>query len=404
MAKTVYITIFVVLYGLLSSCSVRSRPDRDQGQGPLTHEGGTYTTPTELVPLEEVPTFLDDLNFDNMIEAIELQLARYKQKDLSGTIKFGDDTYPLTAAVASLTLMRKQIFRAKECQRNKSSEECLQEFQDAMVKDFAIYRPQKLEGVPQEAFFTGYYTPTLRGAFSPTEEFPYAIYALPEKPELVELPRSEIDFRGGLVGEGYELFFTGDLFELYLLHVEGGGAVRVEDAESGKSTIHYISYAGTNKQRFSFISKYMVSKGYLQEGQTSIQRQRDFFRANPDKREEILSSCEGYIYFKRTETPPLGSDEVPLTDNRSLATDRKRYKFKGLLTFVDSERPIQDEQSGEGVATQPFSRFFLDQDTGGAIRGDARADLYFGRDAYAKFAAENMRGYGQIYFLMARKK
>jgi membrane-bound lytic murein transglycosylase A len=99
---------------------------------------------------------------------------------------------------------------------------------------------------------------------------------------------------------------------------------------------------------------------------------------------------------------------VPLTDNRSIATDSKLYEFKGLLTFVEAKRPvdpnlIRDEESQLDVPYKSYQRFYLDQDTGGAIRGKGRVDLYFGEGDYAEVAAYNTKHTGKLFFLMSKK-
>jgi membrane-bound lytic murein transglycosylase A len=99
----------------------------------------------------------------------------------------------------------------------------------------------------------------------------------------------------------------------------------------------------------------------------------------------------------------LGSDLVPLTDNRSIATDTNYYRFKGLLAFVQAERPVETSlQNNCQLEFRSFSRFYLDQDTGGAIRGKGRVDLYFGENEYAQKAAYNLVRRGDLYFLMLK--
>ena len=149
----------------------------------------------------------------------------------------------------------------------------------------------------------------------------------------------------------------------------------------------------------------MMSKGYISD--SSIAEQRDFLEAHPEKWEEIYSSCPSYVYFKITDHPPYGNDAVPLTDRRSIALDSKLYAFKGMITFVKSRRPQDiwsDNQKAacREVPYKEFSRFFIDQDTGGAIRGKGRADLYFGESNYAKHASALMKERGEIYFLILK--
>ncbi|MCB0349708.1 MAG: MltA domain-containing protein, partial [Bdellovibrionales bacterium] len=199
-----------------------------------------------------------------------------------------------------------------------------------------------------------------------------------------------------------ELFYTNDLFALYLLHIEGGGHVKLQN-RNGRNTSSYISYDGTNGKPWNFISKYMRQQNMISDSSTSSQRK--YLENNPDRQEEIYGSCPSYVYFKKTIDPPFGSDSVPLTDNRSIATDTNYYKFKGLLSYVVTERPAENtnrNSSCRNRSFRPYSRFYLDQDTGGAIRGKARVDLYFGEGEYAEHAAHNIVRRGDLYFFMLK--
>jgi membrane-bound lytic murein transglycosylase A len=184
------------------------------------------------------------------------------------------------------------------------------------------------------------------------------------------------------------------------MHVQGGGHITIESG--GKTTSKYLSYAGTNGLSWNFISKYMMEKNYIQD--PSIIAQRSFLEATPHKEQEIYATCPSYVYFKESDHPPLGSDRVPLTDNRSIATDTRYYRFKGLLSFVKTERPTEaPSRDCEQLEFKSFSRFFLDQDTGGAIRGKGRVDLYFGEGSYAEKTAYNLVRRGDLFFLMLKR-
>ncbi|NJL25431.1 MAG: hypothetical protein HC902_09820 [Calothrix sp. SM1_5_4] len=152
----------------------------------------------------------------------------------------------------------------------------------------------------------------------------------------------------------------------------------------------------------------MKKMGYIANG--SVPAQRKFLSEHPEKHQEIFSQCPSYVYLIATSSPPVGVDSIPLTNGRSIATDRNLYPFKGLLAFVESVRPEEtgnydlDEDDRARIPFRGFSRFFLDQDTGGAIRGKARADIYFGEDEYAFFAAMNLQDSGKLYYLILKLK
>jgi membrane-bound lytic murein transglycosylase A len=168
----------------------------------------------------------------------------------------------------------------------------------------------------------------------------------------------------------------------------------------------FLTYDGDNGQRFEWLSKYMMSKGYISNPSTGAQRK--YLREHPEKQEEIYSQCPSYVFFKMSTIPPQGAEGIPVTAGRTLATDNAFYAFKGLLAFVESERPVDtgtydlEQEDPSKIAYMPFSRFFLDQDTGGAIVGKGRADIYFGLDGYAQYAATYQQQRGNIYFLLLK--
>ncbi len=368
----------------------------------------TYVTPTRLVPVSQWPRLADDLDFEGLGLAVQRQLERYKSKNLSGTIKLGGQVYPLKAVPESLSRFLEisedyQVCMAGGKIKPKSCEDRLNQ---TVQREFNLYAPNLTPDDPRygeekSTLFTAYYTPLLRGRTVPDARYKYGVYRKPSSSSLAGKTRYQIDFQDAFKGKGLQLFYSDNLFDLYLLHVQGGGKVVMEN-KSGKLSSFYISFEGTNGKNFTFISKYMQQKGYISD--LSVESQRTFLETHPQKQAEIFATCPGYIYFKQSAHPPLGNDVVPLTDNRSIATDTKYYSFKGLLAFVAAERPREDQKKNEcGQAEfQSFSRFFLDQDTGGAIRGKARVDLYFGEGPYAEYAAYNTTNRGDLYFLMLK--
>lgn len=364
-----------------------------------------FVTPTERVDAKNWPSLVDDLAFENMDVAIQRQLQRYAQIGLNGSIRLGPDTYPLQRAKKSLLRFQELVEQYRLCEKSKNRD-CQAGFERQLKLEFVMYRPLLQKGDPRfgeknPVLFTGYYTPQLRVSLKPTVKFRYPVYKRPGDEKSRALPRREIDFRNGLKNKNLELFYTDDLFDLYLLHVQGGGRVLYEDAV--KASPKYLSYDGANGLAWTFISTYMKKRGMIPD--VSVVAQREYLSRHPEDHEEIYATCPSYVYFKTTNEAPVGSDSVSLTDNRSIATDTAFYKFKGLLAFVTAERP-EDNQAlntpSPNVDFKRFSRFYLDQDTGGAIKGRGRVDLYFGEGDYAELAAYNLVKRGDLYFLMLK--
>lgn len=355
---------------------------------------------------EETPVLTDDLELKGIELSLERQKAAFKRRRMSGSLTIGGQAYKLSIIEKTLKNFEKEVKRVKKCFENSSRASCWEEFNLRLKERFDFYRPlvkQKdgrapalAPGQKDFAHFTGYYSPTIKGSLTKTKDFPYAIYSKPKSDRERRYTREEIIFENKLEGKGLNLFYIKDLFALYLLHLEGGGRVVIETS-SGPKTF-YLSYQAHNSNKFTFISKYMVKKGMIDD--YSIDSQRKYIAAHPERSREIFTFCPGYIYFTITKTEPLGLEDIPLTENRSLAQDRSIYKRKGMLAFVRTLRPERDAQGVPKMKS--YSRFYVDQDTGSAIKGEARADLYFGYGDQAELSANTMNEKGEIFFLIAK--
>lgn len=379
--------------------------------GPYEYEvdARVYKTPTRQVKEAEYPVFADDYDLRGMQLAILRQLKRFNSKSLVGHIEMGGKSYPLVKVQDSLKVFNGLIEEFNRCVGNNLKERCYQDLNDAIKKQFNVFVPNLVKKDPRFgkenfALFTGYNTYHVEGKLKPEGEFKHAIYSNPHNPKLNK-SRVQIDYQNALAGRGLEQAYVKSLFDIYMMHVQGSGKITV-NADDGSAKDYYLHWDGTNRQRWEFISLYMARKGYLVNG--SIPSQRKFMRENEDKQREIFGQCPSYIYLKRANDVPKGSDATPVTDGRTLAQDNATYPFKGLIAYVQSQRPAEtgsynlEEEKKSNVPFIPFSRFFLDQDTGGAINGKARADIYFGSDEYAMFAAMYQAEVGKVHFLLLK--
>lgn len=354
-------------------------------------------TPTQR--LHQTVEFADDLQFENLDLAVERQIKSFDRIGLKGTIKFGTKVYQKSVLKDSLLLLQTIAQAATECKKSNPEDVCMAQFNTEMNDKFAIYVPV-VNGKRAATKFTSYYSPDLHGSRTPTEKYKRAVYAQPA-PGDDNFTRVAIDYQGALAGKGLELFYVEESFyDLYLLHVQGGGRINVFDAEGNKE-VKYLSYAGKNKQPFQMVYHYMMKQGYIQAGNAGIPAQRKYLEENPQKEEEVFGSCPSYVYFKESDEEPVGLNNIPLTEKRSVAIDSRIYKTMGLINFVKAVKATHSDESGAAVKA-PFSRFFIAQDTGGAIRGAARCDLYAGYGPLAELSAYNTNDMGEQYFLVKK--
>jgi membrane-bound lytic murein transglycosylase A len=269
----------------------------------------------------------------------------------------------------------------------------------------------------ETVLFTGYYQPVIEGSLAPTAEYAYPIYGLPADLIVTErvnfqplqtaekmigrlqgdefvpyYSRREIDELGFLREGGYEIAWVKNPVDLFFLHIQGSGILQLED---GRRLL--IGYAGANGRPYRSIGRLLIDRGKIPQEEMSMQRLRGYLSDHPEEQNEIFSYNESYVFFRFLQEGPLGNIEVPLTAGRSIATDARLFP-KGALAFISTERPVLDAAGGL-AGWQPFSRFVLNQDTGGAIRGPQRVDLYFGTGAEAEGAAGYMNRPGKLYFL-----
>jgi membrane-bound lytic murein transglycosylase A len=361
---------------------------------------------TPTVRVQQSLSFIDDMKFENLELAIDRQLNSYPTQGLDGDIRFGTIVYPKAVLKNSLMLLKELSIEAKKCTETQPESVCLDAFNLAINEKFAIYKPipaKTEDGFKAELTtkYTSYYSPDVTGSRTPTERFNHAIYKKPTDAALANFTRSEIDYHGALAGKGYEVFWVEDsYFDLYLLHVQGGGRINIENAD-GTKEIKYLSYDGKNTHSFKMIYHYLINNGYLKPENASVPNQRKFLQEHPEKEEEVFNSCPSYVYFTESNEEPIGLDDIPLTEGRSLAMDSKVYRTTGIINFVKTKKASHVDDNGQ-VVKVPFSRFFIGQDTGGAIRGNARCDLYFGYGPLAELTAYNMNEMGEQYFLIKK--
>jgi membrane-bound lytic murein transglycosylase A len=269
----------------------------------------------------------------------------------------------------------------------------------------------------QAVLVTGYYQPVIDANLAPTPDYKYPIYGKPVDLVVTEetaqgsdavvvsrigryqdgklIPyysRTEIDHQGALRGRGYEIAWTKDPVDIFFLQIQGSGILRFPDGRRAQ-----IGYAGQNGLPYRSIGRLLIDHGKIPREEMSMQRLRRYLDENPVERDVIMAHNESYVFFRFLDQGPLGSLEVPVTAGRSIATDARLFP-KGALAFIYSERPVLDAAGGL-IGWTPFLRFVLNQDTGGAIRGAQRVDLFFGADAQAAGEAGYMNSPGKLYFV-----
>ncbi|MDH2327877.1 murein transglycosylase A [Cereibacter sp. SYSU M97828] len=243
------------------------------------------------------------------------------------------------------------------------------------------FRPV-LIGTPP-ALFTAYYEPELPGSTTRTDRFAYPVYVLPpEGPP--PIPRA--DMPSALAGRGLEIAWLDDPADLFFLHVQGSGRIRLPDGQ-----VIRLGYAGKNGLEYRSIGRELVRRGIFTVPQATAEAVKDWIRANPEDGAALMNHNPSFIFFRPLDLPtdagPIGSMGRPVIANRSIAVDPDHVAL-GLPVWVERE----------GAAP----RLFVAHDTGSAIKGPQRADIFMGSGPEAGLAASPVADPGRMIVLVPR--
>jgi membrane-bound lytic murein transglycosylase A len=257
--------------------------------------------------------------------------------------------------------------------------------------------PMEIMRLGQDAgFVTGYYEPIIEGSRTKTDVYNVPVYRRPSNlfmrgysqasPDLPNkgpvyrkigrrklvpyYDRAQIE-DGMLAGRGIEIVWLKDQTDLLFAQIQGSARVHLPDGSTVR--INYDSYNG---YPFTAVGRILVERSIFSKEEISMQKIREWMEANPDGAKELRRQNRSYVFFREVQLSDkeeaIGAQGIPLTPGRSIAVDRSLHVY-GTPFFISGELPIESEKS-----RTPFRRLMIAQDTGSAIVGPARADLYFG--------------------------
>ncbi len=245
-----------------------------------------------------------------------------------------------------------------------------------------------------EGFLTGYYEPIVAGSRTRSDEYSVPMYRRP--PDLItEAPpsngvpankgkvwrtengslvpyydRAEID-AGALAGKDLEICWLKDPIDAFFIHIQGSARVRLEDGGTLR-----LNYDGYNGHSYTPVGGVLVRRGQVSREEMSMDRIREWMRANPSEAQALRHENRSFVFFRVAELAAheeaIGGQGIPLTAERSIAIDRALHAY-GTPFWIDAQLPLKEAGSSDS-----FRRLMIAQDTGSAIIGPARADIYFG--------------------------
>jgi len=361
------------------------------------------------VKAEELPFFADDMDYDGLATAIQQSLTYCSRLPDDRRFRFGTIAVEKSRMVRSLELF--QNFIAERPDRDQ-----LNRF---VREHYHVYRSI---GRPpdDDVLFTGYFEPLYPGSLTPLPDYPVPVYGQPEDLVTAKLgdfsdelagkriwgrlegrrmvpyyTRKEIQTNGVLQEKAPVIAWMRDPVDLYFIQVQGSGRIRTPDGQRIS-----ILYADQNGHDADLVGRHLIREGKVPLEEMSMQRIRRYFREHPEDIEPMLHQDPSFVFFRIGTTGPLGSLGVAVTPGRSIATDRRIFP-PGALAYVDTHKPLVSGQRKIGQWA-PLKRFVLNQDTGGAIKGPGRADLFWGSGEYAETAAGHLKHPGDLFFLVLK--
>jgi len=272
-------------------------------------------------------------------------------------------------------------------------------------------------GKPVKGLFTGYYLPLLNGSLTKTKEFSTPIYGLPTNLITAKLDlfdpklkyhrniigrlkgktlvpyytREEIE-KGAIKDHARVIAWINNKVDRKFLEIEGSGVVQLQDG-----TQLYIGYEGENGATYTSIAAVLIKMGVMTKDNASMQAIRNYFKAHPEQVDKVLNQNKSFVFFTTlSKKAALGAQGVPLTPGYSLAVDRKWIPL-GVPIWLNTTQP-----SYTSTKHKAFQRLMVAQDTGGAIRGPVRGDVFWGPGEEAAHVAGHMKNSGFYWLLLPK--
>jgi len=371
----------------------------------LLYQPVCSASPVVPVPYQSLPVVLDDLHRKNLQQAIRRSLGYLRSCPADTTVRMAEQKIPIQRLIRSLVVFQ-ELLAARLSD---------QDLQEKIKKNFLFFQAAGTSGFnPDHSMLvTGYYQPVFHGSLEKKAPYLYPLYAPPD--DLILKPatgskkkqigrmdgnhftrywtRQEIDDRKKAAGS--ELAWLKDPLDVFFLQVQGSGLIRL-----GDGTLRSIHYATSNGRPYRSIGKYMVQTGRMRLEDASMETIRKYIRAHPEELSKILFTNPSYIFFRWSPThAAVGNLNHELTPGRSIAVDQHCFPA-GSLAFLKTRQPVI--AAGKIIGWKPVQRFVLVQDTGSAICGPGRVDLFQGTGEQAGLIAGSMKETGSLYFLLLR--
>jgi membrane-bound lytic murein transglycosylase A len=366
------------------------------------------------VPPADWPPIQDDLDADS--------LARAAEHDAVYLNGLGDRTFDLGGTTVGARQLAETAAAAVRARRETRTPE---EFAARLKAEFVLFKVSGSTSWPGGAFFSAYYQPEIAASPVRTERFAYPLYRRPSDMLDVDLEpfgakykgeklvarldrdgrvvpyfdRRDIDVRKVLAGKGLEVAWLESQFDRLDLHVQGAGLLKYPDGR-----LMIANYSAANGLPYRSAGAAVVGAGAMTRAEITKETLKKYLSDHPEGEAWLLSQNPRYAFFEVSPAPadgePFGSIKRPMTAGRSLAVDPAAVPL-GALAYVRLPMAQTDEK-GNLLGKTPTSRLAFCQDTGGAILGPGRVDVYLGHGPQAKAESARVWDAGELYLLIKK--
>lgn len=325
---------------------------------------------------------------------------------------FGNDTFTVSKIINTNKLLLSYL--------EKNDAGNINEF---IKNNFDIFESIGIDS-NYNTLFTGYYIPKLNGSYKKTEKYKYPLYSIPNDRIIIDLSafakkyegqkiiarydrqthsvtpyydREEIDFKNALKNKKLELLWVSDLVEAFFLQIQGSGIIEFPD----KNKI-FVVYDGQNGREYTSIGTLLINENKLSKDKVSLFSIKKYLKEHPEDLKHILTYNKSYIFFKFSDSGAVGATGEKVIRETSCAVDSKIFPF-GAVAYIKTTAPVSFDEKNDTVILDSFNRILLTHDTGGAIKGPGRVDIFFGEGVEAELKAGFMKNYGKLYFLMIKE-
>lgn len=251
-----------------------------------------------------------------------------------------------------------------------------------------------------DGFYTGYYEPEVLGSRVKTEEYSVPLYGVPAKVAgkkstvFAQYDRVDIE-KGALAGKELEICWVKNPVDAFFAQIQGSTRVKFNDGE-----LLRLNYIASNGKPYTPVGRLLIDRGVFTPQEMTMDKIREYMEANPEEGKALREKNRSFVFFSKTalapHEEPLGAQGIPVTPGRSIAVDPGVHVY-GTPIWIDAKLPLKSDAPEDS-----FQRLMIAQDTGSAIRGPARADIYFGHGPGIASIAGRIKQFGKFVMLVPK--